>query len=138
MKCEFIRNDVQVSLGNVPIGHEEQYEFREVMQNGEMVSLPFWKLGAILEHPDAWMLVQMGVARPADDGCAKRARMTPLMQIAAEKAYERVNAGIHPEDFELFDAGVILGYEPNGDYKPGPNFHLLEQMQQGSDDAEDE
>jgi hypothetical protein len=44
-----------------------------------------------------------------------------------------LNAGIHPDDFPLFDAGIITGYLPDGNYKPGPNW---DQMPTSGDDDE--
>lgn len=125
MKAKIIRDDIECSPQHMPPGHEEQYEYREVLRNGGMMRVPFWKLNAILDMPDVWMLVQQGCAVPEDDGCRLRANRTPQQMAAAQHAYSKVAMGIHPDDYELFDAGAILGYLPNGDYKPGPNFHLV-------------
>jgi hypothetical protein len=67
------------------------------------------------------LLVQMGCAEPADEECAKASGMTPERMEAAQHAYERISIGIHPDDYELFDAGLIAGYRPDGSYIPGPN-----------------
>jgi hypothetical protein len=42
--------------------------------------------------------------------------------------YEWISRGINFEDFDLYDAGVIVGYELNGDYKFGFNYYLLDQL----------
>ena len=53
----------------------------------------------------------------------------------AQHASIRLAAGIHPDDFPLYDAGVIVGYNPDGTYMPGPNWHL---MPDDTEDDEDE
>jgi hypothetical protein len=45
--------------------------------------------GYILDHPDAWMLVQQGTAKAADEECEKRAAMTPEQKV---RRYERQKA----------------------------------------------
>jgi len=85
--------------------------------------------GETVNHPDAWKLVAMGIAKPADEECLARCdqwaakRGKPLEQCMAEAfhAHVRTRAGIHPEDFEKFDRGEITGYNPDGSFKPGPN-----------------
>ena len=67
------------------------------------------------------MLVEMGVAVPADEECAIKAGMSHEAIRAAQNAYERLAHGIAPEDFAKFDAGEIAGYNPDGSYIPGPN-----------------
>jgi hypothetical protein len=78
--------------------------------------------GTLIRHPDAWRLVQMGVAEPADDECDAKAGMTANDQIRARHAYERLSLGIHPEDFAAFDAGHMRGYNRDGSWIPGPNY----------------
>jgi hypothetical protein len=39
----------------------------------------------------------------------------------AQRAQRRASAGIHPEDFDAFDAGVMSGYYPDGQPIPGPS-----------------
>lgn len=126
MQAKIIRDDVEVNLSATPAEYAGRYEFREVMRSGELVQRPFWKVGAVIEHPQSFRLVQQGCAVAADEECAKRANRSPQQIEAAQHAYERLNKGIHPEDFDKFDAGMILGYQPDGSYIPGPNFHLLQ------------
>lgn len=78
--------------------------------------------GTIIDHPHAWKLVKMGVAVPEDDECEKRAGMDPAQLVAAQHAQEKVRLGIAPEDYEAFDQGLMVGYEPDGEWTPGPNF----------------
>ena len=136
MKARIIRDDLEVSPSAV-LSEDEQLQTveRVVWRNGANQTALFWELGAILERPDCYMLVRMGVAEPADEECRLAASMTTAQRQQAQHASKRLAAGIHPEDFGLYDAGVILGYNPDGSYKPGQNF---DQLPQDTDDEEDE
>jgi hypothetical protein len=83
--------------------------------------------GTLIDHPDAFRLVLMGVAVAADDECAERANITPEQFARARHAYERVDRGISPDDFEAYDAGYMIGYNPDGTWKPGPNIAELDE-----------
>jgi hypothetical protein len=117
------------------LSEEEQAQTveRVIPRNGQRRPVTFWKQGAILDRPDSFMLVRMGIAEAVDDECRQRASMSAAEFAKAQHAYARLNAGIHPDDFPLFDAGIILGYLPDGTYKPGPNW---DQMPQDGDDDE--
>jgi len=78
-------------------------------------------VGTVKDGPDVWKLVRMGMAEPADDECEKAANMTPLKMARAQHAQRRTAAGIVPEDYEIYDAGEISGYYPDGSNKPGPH-----------------
>jgi hypothetical protein len=123
MQARILRDDLEVSP-SVELSPEEQAQTveRQVLRNGAKQSATFWKQGAVLTRPDSFMLVRMGIAEAVDDECKQRASMWADQFRAAQHAYARLNAGIHPDDFGLFDAGIILGYNPDGTYKPGPNF----------------
>ena len=71
----------------------------------------------------------MGIAVPADDECAQAAGLTPVQMQAAQHAQERVRLGVHPDDYEAFDAGIMAGYNPDGTFVPGPNYadHIVEE-----------
>ena len=77
--------------------------------------------GTVIDHPDCFKLVQFGVAIPADDECRAKANCTEGQMQAAQAAYEKVERGIHPEDYEAFDQGLMIGYDENGRWLPGPN-----------------
>lgn len=95
--------------------------------------------GEQIEHPDAWRLVRCGLAIPGDDECAEACGMTPEEMRAVQQAYERVHRGIHPEDYEAFDAGLMDGYDDSG--RPtlrGKPVDLHRQYAPLADDDEDE
>lgn len=79
------------------------------------------EVGALVENPDAYMLVRLGVAVPFDDECKLAANMTNGQMDAAQAAHRRVSLGIHPDDYAAFDAGQMLGYDEDGSWIPGPN-----------------
>lgn len=89
--------------------------------------------GTVIDHQDAYRLVQMGVAEPADRECAEKAGVTPEAFEAAKAAYERVSRGIHPDDYEAYRLGLMIGYNPDGSWIPGPNY-----FPGAEDDDEDE
>lgn len=78
--------------------------------------------GTIISGPESYMLVRMGMAKPADDECRIRCGMTDTQIAAAALAQEKVSKGIHPDDYDRYDSGEILGYNPDGSYIPGPNW----------------
>ncbi len=77
--------------------------------------------GSVLEDPDAYQLVEHGVAEPADEECAAAVRLTPAELERQRVAYPKIAAGIHPDDFPAYDAGLMIGYNPDGSFIPGPN-----------------
>jgi len=77
--------------------------------------------GTTIRHPEAFKLVQMGVAEPADAECHAAHGMTQQQIQAAQAAYEKVSRGIHPDDYDAFDRGEMVGYDGNGEPIPGPN-----------------
>lgn len=76
--------------------------------------------GTIIDHPDAFLLVRQGCAVAADEECQQKAGMTAGRLAAAQYAYGRTAAGINPDDFAAYDAGLMSGYESDGSWKPGP------------------
>ena len=77
-------------------------------------------VGTIIDHPDAFLLVRQGCAVSADEECQQKVGMTADRLAAAQYAYKRTAAGINPEDFDAYDAGLLVGYKPDGSWMPGP------------------
>lgn len=90
------------------------------------------RAGGIIEHPDAYKLVRMGLAEAADAGCEAAVQRTPEQLAIARRNYPATAAGITPDDRQRFFAGELLGYRPDGSEIPGPNavddydYELLE------------
>jgi hypothetical protein len=136
MQARIIREDIEISPSAVLSDDERaQTVTRDTWRNGMMEPVQFWQLGAVVSRPDSYMLVRMGVAESHDEECLQRAAMTPEQARQAQHAARRVTAGISPEDFPLYDAGIITGYNPDGSFVPGPNW---DQMPQDQDDEDDE
>lgn len=70
--------------------------------------------GTVLEDHRAFRLVQMGVAIPADEECAGRCGMSEEDMAKAQAAYVKVAKGIHPDDYEEYDAGLFDHYDEHG------------------------
>jgi hypothetical protein len=49
--------------------------------------------GTEIENPDAWRLVRMGVAVPADEECAQVANVTPEQTAVLAAKYEKLASG---------------------------------------------
>jgi len=81
----------------------------------------YFPAGTVLESPDAFRLVQMGNAEPADDECRERANMTSEEMQAAQEHQEALVRGIAYEDVDRFKRGEIVGRDEDGEYIPGPN-----------------
>ncbi|WP_455387494.1 hypothetical protein [Petrachloros mirabilis] len=80
-----------------------------------------------LDWPDCHLLVLAGVALPLDEECEIAANMTPRQMELAQRAARRAAFGIHPEDFEAFDSGEMIGYYEDGSPIPGPNAEESEE-----------
>ena len=52
------------------------------------------KKGTIIDHPDAYKLVKLGVAEPADDECRIAAGMTPAKTEAAREFQRKAKRGL--------------------------------------------
>ena len=72
-------------------------------------------VGSIIDDPDCWRLVMMGVAVPHDSECRDKTAQTPEQVAATQHAARRLSAGIDPADFARYDAGELLGYDKNGE-----------------------
>lgn len=119
MKCRLIRDDLRAAR-SAP-DDAEGIEVRNVLRNGSIQPVRFYRKGAVIEHPDAYKLVRQGVAESADAECELKTARSPEQLAAAQYAYERQSRGILPEDFGRYDRGEILRMRPDGTYEPGPN-----------------
>jgi len=141
VKAQIIRDDIEVSPAFADQEDLQPLIVRKpMMRDGWTQQVPHWRNGAILEFPDCHYLVRQGVAIPADEKCAQRARRTPEQMKKAQYAYERLVRRIDVDDFDIYDAGVITGYDEKGDYIPGPNYSRLHEFRpvNGTDDDDEE
>jgi len=91
----------------------------------------YFPAGYITDLPDCYRLVQMGVAEPADEECTLRACMTSAEMKAAQRQQDMVGKGIHPDDYQRYLDGEIIGYDEDGNDLPGPNW-----QEEDDDDGE--
>lgn len=106
-----------------------------------------FEVGDVFEHPNAYQLVKLGYAEPADDECRNSIPETFTPEVAAHVRHcsERAEAGIAVEENPFYDAGYMTGYTkpgegvgPNGDWIEGPNYMKYEQQLQDEEEEDDE
>ena len=129
MKCVFT-TDMDVNPKTLSEADKAKVKFRSSTVNGEPALIPYFPAGTEYEHKRAFLFVAKGCAAPADDECRAKSGMSAEQLAKAQHLYKRNAAGIRPEDFELFDNGVITGYLPGGDYIPGPTWDAFQQSRQ--------
>lgn len=125
MRCRLLRNlDAAPRPGGAR--HPNTVIEQRKRRGGGTIDVEVFPAGTVISHPDAYRLCLMLVAEPADEECEKLAVMSLEQRTKAEVARRRLDAGIHPDDFEKFDKGLISGYAENGTaYKPGPLADLM-------------
>jgi hypothetical protein len=123
MKCQFVL-DVDMNVATLDSEQAHKLKFRWARQGRENIKVGYFPAGTEYEHPDADFFVRNGQADPADQECIDAiGAITSEQRELVKKRYRRLAAGIAQEDFALFDAGVILGYNAgDGSYVPGPNW----------------
>lgn len=130
MKCMFIRQ-VDVDTTTMSEAQKKLVKVRMNKVNGVLQPIPIFEVGTVYEFPDAPIHCRNGHAAPLDDECTKATGMTDKELAAARHIQKRAAAGIRPEDYPLFDAGVITGYVfETGDYVPGPNWEAWKKAQE--------
>lgn len=142
MQYRLLRNDIRPSYPGKPFGWvpdemKDKTETREVMMGGRVQPVVFWKQGEVFDNEYGPAAVQSGIAEPVDDECKAACNRTPAQIALAQKAYERTRLGIHPDDFEAYEKGYMMGYNGDGSWKPGPNYAEWEAIQE-AEDEEDE
>lgn len=121
MKCVFVTN-VDVNPATMTAAHKRLVKWRINLVKGKRTSIPYFPAGTEYEHPNAAFFCQAGSAAPLDDECREATGLTEEQLEALQRQYKLTAAGILEADVELWDAGVITGYEENGDYIHGPNW----------------
>lgn len=57
----------------------------------------WYEIGHVIEHPQAWRLVQQGVAEPLDEECEAKAGLTLEQRILRHQAFLDFQARVKPE-----------------------------------------
>jgi len=105
-------------------------------RDGREVQIAVYRKGTVFSGAMALQLCRTGQASPADEECAAEIGMTPEQLDVLRIDYEMNAKGINDKgDRELYRAGVIVGYNPDLSYKPGPNWDKYnaakQQLQEG-------
>lgn len=144
MKYQLIRNDIRPSypgkqFGWVPDNMRDMVETRKVFSSGRLQEMTFWRTDVVFDHPTGYKLVRNGDAIPMDEECELASGLRPEQLTVVQYNRERLARGINRDDWESYDAGYMTGYNPDGDWIPGPNYDkwLAEQAAQ-EDEEEDE
>ena len=91
--------------------------------SGQSVSVPVYPAGTVFDGPIALQLCRTGQAGPADEECAAALNLTQQEIDVLRVEYEMNALGINSKgDRDLYRAGVILGYNADLSYKPGPKW----------------
>lgn len=97
MKCKFLRDmevthpdlkshaDIRELANQFHSGQISQEQYRERMR----ITV---KAGAVIDHPKAYQLVQMGVAEPVDQECKNRANIPERKFPDIFEAYDRLDS----------------------------------------------
>ncbi len=134
MKARFLRDDAECTIEPPD---PDQTHFVKKMRNGRIRPVCFWNKGAIVTGPRTFHLVRNGICEPADAECEEVADMTPEMIVKAQKAHLRLKLGIHYTDNERYERGELVGYNPDGSDKPGPNAETFDDVDE-DEEYEDE
>lgn len=94
--------------------------------------------GTEFEGPQAVALCRTGQASPADAECAEAVGLSAKQLLVLQVGYEMDVKGIHSREArELYRAGVILGYDENKKFIPGPRWQNYQDAKRKREDAED-
>lgn len=139
MKFRLIRDDIEPSYpgGKIPDDMLDKVCVRQVFSSGKLRDVTFWRTDVVFDHPLGYRFVQNGDAVAEDDECREAANRTPEQLAAAQHARERLARGIHPEDWPAYEAGYMIGYDPDGEWIPGPNYAEYAAAEQAAEDEDE-
>lgn len=135
MKCIFTL-DQDVNPATMAESEKAKVKFRSgktTNLTGKVLGkvVPYFPAGTEYEHPNAAFFVLAGSAIPGDKECTdavKAEGMTDEDLAALQHRYKRADLGIEEADVPLYDAGVILGYDPKSPdgYIHGPQWEAYQ------------
>jgi hypothetical protein len=120
MKCKLCKDMPAVAPEKWPKGQVDPSELPGICETGVIPE------GTVLNQPGAYKFVRLGIADPEDEECRIAAGLSDPQILLAKMRQRRVSAGVAPEDYDAFDKGIMVGYNPDGTFKPGPNFEEAE------------
>jgi hypothetical protein len=84
--------------------------------------------GTVFDGDHAVFLVKTGQATPIDDECRQACGMTTEQLDTAQIGYVMDSLGINdPKHRDMYAGGVILGFDKDGEFIPGPNWDAYQQ-----------
>lgn len=120
MKCKMCKDMDAISPDKWPPGRVDPSVLPDILETGIIPA------GTIIDQPEAYKFVRHGIADPVDEECRIAAGMSEPEIVVAKMRQRRVSAGIHPDDYDVYDQGIMVGYNPDGSFKPGPNYEEAE------------
>lgn len=105
-----------------------------VRRDGRLYAPP----GSVLDDPQCFWIVLLGQAEAWDEECAERTKCPPEVLEQRLHAARRLAAGIDPDDYPLYDAGYIAGYDGEGRFVPGPNWAAYQESLAKPPEGEDD
>ncbi len=94
--------------------------------------------GTVLESEQIFKFVQHGAADPADEECRIRAGMDDAEIKLAKYRQRRLAAGIHYDDIDAYDQGLMVGYDDDGKWIPGPNAETAQPEDEYEEEYEED
>lgn len=83
--------------------------------------------GTVVEGDLALQIVATGQGAPVDDECRKACGFDDSKLASLQVNYEMDSLGIHdPKHRELYEGGVMTGYDAKGKMVPGPNWEAYQ------------
>lgn len=121
--------DQDADLGTVPENYRNKLAY--VARKGCKEPVAIYPKGTVFEGEHAVFLVKTGQARPLDDECRKACGLSSDQLATKQISYEMDSLGIHSEkDRKLYIGKVILGYNDDLSYIPGPNWSQYQAAQE--------
>lgn len=148
MKCRFVV-DMEVNPATMADAERAKVKFRQrtmrrrhpitgrVEESNVMDA--YFPAGTEYECQLAWKFVLNGEAEPADDECAEVCGLTADDMHKLQRSRFKTEH-IAPSDWDLYDKGVILGYDEKGPdgYAVGPAWEAYQKALSEVDDDEDD
>ena len=103
MKAKFIRGDQWVAPNAYDALGKETVESMSTVIDGHRC----WNVGAVLDNPQAYLLVRNGVATPEDDECRVRAGMDTEQLSVSQRRYQEMLDRVEDERVEIADENTI-------------------------------
>lgn len=120
------------------VTEENRHKIKWVKERPNRI-VAIYPKGTEFEGEMAIQLCRTGQATPSDEECAKELGLTQAQIDSLQVDYRMNSLGIHrKEDRELYRAGVILGYDKDLNYIPGPNWDAYMQAIEETSNLEDE